>query len=695
MLQYIRDLTAGWLALVVLGLFCVPFVFWGVNLYFGDPPDPVVAKIGERELTRDALRAAAERYRSELGASELSTSMRDEALDRMIDGGLILEYTEGYRMRIGDKPLGEEIARLFGGEDFDLQDYQDWLNQRRLTGPAFENQVRQEMLSRQLREAVTSSVFLLDDELRRLARAELQQRDFSYIRIGVDEEAAEEPGAEAIGAYYDTHQEEYRLPERVRVAYLELTLEEVADQLEVNEEELRNFYEGRVPDYDIEEARKFTSISLPIPEESPEREAADALMQRLLARAVAGEELEVLVMEEDAEATAEDVDTTTPAADEDNADTGDELVSTAGESEEGAIADSSTDTDAEATIDAGLEEEKERELMGILELVSREFTTRGELPVDQADEVYSLAEPGELSAVLTDAAGLRILRLDEIKQGRVSTFENSRADAERDYREVEAERRFIEQAERLGTLAFESPSSLEPAAEALGLEILESAPFSMDRGEAEELSMDAKVRVAAFSEAVLEAEENSPLLELGDDRVVVLRVQERIPESLQPLTDVEEQVTRALKRKTAIDTAQERGENALEQLNAGVDKDTVSAELELEWEEHEAVTRDNRELLRAALREAFRMPVPESDTSPVYSGSKLGNGDYLLVILTAVRDVEDDTEITQEKLDELHERLSSARYLVEWREFLHQVRESSKVEIYNEQVEKSHASLIQ
>lgn len=695
MLQYIRDLTAGWLALVVLGLFCIPFVFWGVNLYFGEPPDPVVARIGERELTREALRVAANRYRRELGSSELSTSIRDEALERMIDGGLILEYTEDYRMRIGDKPLGEEIARLFGGDDFDLQEYQDWLSQQRLTSPAFENQVRQEMLSRQLRDAVTGSVFLLDDELRRLARAELQQRDFSYARIGVDEEAAEEPGVEAIRAYYDAHQEEYRLSEQVRIAYLELTLEEVAAQLEVNEEELRNFYEGRASDYDIEEARRFTVINLSIPEESPDREAADAFMQRLLARAVAGEELEALVTEEDAEVTVEDVETTTHATGEGSASADDELVSTPVEGEEGAVIDSSTSTSVEADNPTGLAADKERELMDILELVSREFATRGELSVDQAEALFSLPESGELSAVLTDATGLRILRLDEIRQGRVSTFENSRIDAERDYRGVEAERRFIEQAERLGTLAFESPGSLEPAAEALGLEVLESAPFSVDRGVAKELSIDAKVRAAAFSEAVLESEENSPLLELDNDRVVVLRVLERVPEFLQPLTDVEERIIRALKRKTAIDTTRERGETALKQLEAGTDKDAVGAEFELEWEEHETVTRDNRELLRAALREAFRMPIPESKVSPIYSGRKLGNGDYLLVILTAVYDVEDDTEITKEKLDELKNRLSSARYLIEWREFLQQVRESHNVEIYNEQVEKSHASLIQ
>ena len=684
MLQHIRDLTASWLALVVLGLLCIPFIFLGANLYFGEPPNPLVARIGERELGQDAFRSAADRYRRELGANELSVSIRNEALERMIDGGLILEYTKSRRMQIADKLLGEEIEGLFGGEEFDLEEYQVWLSQQRLTEPAFENQVRLDMLSRQLQDAVTGSVFLLNDELRRLARSELQQRDFAYVRIGMDEEAVEEPEADTIREHYNAHPEDYTLPERVRVVYLELTTEKVAQQLTVDEEELRGFYENRAADYDTEEERKLTVLHLPIPEGDPDREVTGIFMQRLLARAETGETLEKLVEEADTETAETGTDTNTDADTSTDATTNEN-----GEEDEQSTTEAVANTDTETAEDEELPLGKERELMGKLELVSRDFVTRNALPADQAEALFALEEETALSTVLEDTAGVRILRLDEIKEGRVSTFENSSDDAERDYRELEAERRFIEQAERLGVLAFESPGSLEPAATALALEIHESAPFPADRGEPGEISAEAAVRAAAFSEAVLEAEENSDLLELGDDRVVVLRLLEHIPESVQPLEEVEEQVIMALKRTLAINTASERGAAALQRLQAGAGRGEVATELDLEWEEHEDVTRDNRELLRAALREAFHMAVAKPGTFPVYSGSKLGNGDYLLVALEAVHDVDDDTEITQDKLDELSERLSSARYLLEWREFLQQARGLYDVEVYDEQVEKT------
>ena len=659
MLQSIRNLTSSWLALVVLGLFCVPFAFLGANFYFGESRNPPVAKVGDRELSSNAFRSATERYRQEQGARELSTTLRDEALERMVDGGLVLEYAEQRRMQISDQQLSTRIGKLFGGDDFDVDEYQEFLRARRLSSAAFETQIRQDMLSRQLQDSIAGSVFLLDDELRRLARAELQNRDLAYIRISTDAAELPEIDAAAIERYYQEHPDRYTNPEQLRVSWLELTLAGVSAQLEVEEEELRDFYTDRESDYDLDEERRLSTLYIPISEADPDRADALLLMNYLLERVAAGASLEALVGEDDPveeKPSGEDAEVVEDVVEEDT-----------------------------VALPAELDEDRVAALSARLELVELDFVKQTGLPEAQAEALFALQTEGDISAVLEDPDGLRILRLEELRPGRVSTFENSREDAEQDYRAVEAERRFIEQAERLGNLAFESPGNLEPAAAALGLEIQESQPFTLTKGVADEPSMESAVRDAAFSDRVLEAEENSPLLELDTERVVVLHLLERIAEALRPLAEVEEDIVVELEHQAMEQATREQGQALLERLQEGEGREAVLEDTTLEWVEQSAITRGDTEFLRAALREGFRM---STQSYPGYSGVQLGNGDYLLVALLAVQEVEDDSEIPEERLDELTGRLSGVRYQFEWREFLDRARQQHPVDIYQEQLER-------
>ena len=64
---------------------------------------------------------------------------------------------------------------------------------------------------------------------------------------------------------------------------------------------------------------------------------------------------------------------------------------------------------------------------------------------------------------------------------------------------------------------------------------------------------------AAFSAAVLEDGENSPLVEAGDGRAVILRVTEHRPVRLRPLDEVRADVEKAVREEKTASLAAERG----------------------------------------------------------------------------------------------------------------------------------------
>ena len=100
------------------------------------------------------------------------------------------------------------------------------------------------------------------------------------------------------------------------------------------------------------------------------------------------------------------------------------------------------------------------------------------------------------------------LDADQLVPRMVERTIKARDDVEKAYLKSEAERLYYEYAERLNDLAFEDPDSLEPVAEALGMEIQESDWIEREGGAG--LFASPKVAGAAFSDDVLLEGQTAP-----------------------------------------------------------------------------------------------------------------------------------------------------------------------------------------
>jgi len=657
MLQLIRNRLSGWLASAVVLLFCIPFALWGVNYYFGAEVNPAIATVNGEEILLDDFRRLVDEQRRAVkpDSPEEEKALKRELLDSLVLGQLVLGFADDSGMRIGAGDVVREIQGMesFQEEGFFSQElYRQILSYRGQFRPAeFEEQMRQDLMGRQVQAALVRSSFVLEDEARWGARLRLQSRDIAYAVFPAAELREEMEVDEAdIESYYQESTEKYHRPEEVRIAYLELNAAGLEEEVAVEEEALQAFYERRSDDYDIEEERKLTRLYIqsPADAEEAERERARARVEALLADAEAGASLEELAERaaaEDEEAAAEE-----PVAEE---------------SEEAAAA----------------EESAEDEPPPAVELVTHGFLNKGSLPAE-IDEAAFAMETGEIRGVIETDSGFHIIRLDEQKEGRVSTFENSREDAEKDFREQEADRLFLERAELLESYAYEEPGTLEPAAEVLALLIRYSDSFSRAGGEG--IAAEAAVIEAAFSGEVLSAGNNSPLIELSEERVLVLRIDEHHPRRRLPLEDVRGQIEATLKAERAAEQVRQRGEGIAERLRSGEDMEQVAAEEDFQWERKEGALRDSTEVSRAVLRFAFRLGHPADDGKPLFGGQPLGSGDYALVALLAVNEIEDDSALDKEELDAGWQELSVFYPARDWQEAENWLRAGARIETLQE-----------
>ena len=149
--------------------------------------------------------------------------------------------------------------------------------------------------------------------------------------------------------------------------------------------------------------------------------------------------------------------------------------------------------------------------------------------------------------------GYHIIQLEEIRPGTERSFDEVRGELAAEARSKGSQDRFFALTEKMDDAALENPGSLDAVAAAAGL----ADPVISTSSRVPAASHSAPIRAvidAAFSPAVLEEGENSPLVEAGEGRAVILRVTEHRPVRLRPLDEVRVDVEKAVKEEKAART---------------------------------------------------------------------------------------------------------------------------------------------
>ncbi|MEE8305902.1 MAG: hypothetical protein V3R81_01485, partial [Gammaproteobacteria bacterium] len=222
-------------------------------------------------------------------------------------------------------------------------------------------------------------------------------------------------------------------------------------------------------------------------------------------------------------------------------------------------------------------------------------------------------------------------------------------------------------------------------AEVVGLPLHRVNSFTR-RGGVPEFPIADPVVQAAFSEEVLGEGKNSPLLELGEE-VVVIRVAEHHFSQPRTLDEVRETITARLIQQQAEAGAAAQGAALMASLGEGADPAALVAEQSGSW--HQA-----RWVARAAVVEDIPAEVVagafglnwSSDGGVKHQGVVLANGDYAVVELSR-REPGQPQTISREERDNRKEQLARQTAIFELTAYVGQVTEDATVQIPEQVVE--------
>ncbi|WP_297833355.1 peptidyl-prolyl cis-trans isomerase [Thermomonas sp.] len=629
MLQALRDKTTGWIAGIILTIVTVPFAFFGMESYMQQSVETYVARIAQPPTwwssapnmwpftylwTRADIESDAFRQRLDLVRENMRQRQGDNfdakqfeskdnkrrILDGLIDDQVLLFAAEHDNLAISDDEVRKAIQSMPDFQvdgAFNADRYQLILASQNppLTPRAFQDKIREGLKNDLIPAGIADSAFVTNAEVDRLARLLGETRDVNWVMLPLPP-ADTAPVTDAqISQWYDAHRGDFRKPESVRLEYVEVdgsTLPKPAS----DEAALRALYQQNISKYSSPEQREVSHILVAVAANASEadKKAAEAKANRLSAEARA------------------------PGADF------------------AALARANSD-------DTGSKGKG-----GDLGWIRKE-----DMVPAFGNAAFSM-QSGQISAPVHSEFGWHIIKVSQIRPSVQRPFEEVRADLERELSQGSQEREFNDLIGKLVDEVLKSPTSLEPAAKAMGLTVQTTPAFTRAGGPG--IASDQKVLRAAFSDTLIQDGTASDPIEIGPNKSVLIRVFDHEPERALPLEQVRDAVIAAIRADRQRKAAAAAADALLRSAEAKGLADAAN-EAKLAMGGLDGLQRSMPIPSQEAVAVLFNQPRP-ANNQPRLGKALLGNA-YMVFAIRAVHDG-DLAQVSAQDRRTLREQMSAA-----------------------------------
>lgn len=629
MLQALRNKLHGWPSIVVLGICVFAISFFGIESYFSSRTDTYVAMVGKHEISQrdfqdrmnEARRDAQARMGDQFNAAQFELpETKRLILDQLINEQLLRQANDKLGLKVSSLELRDRIANQQAFQvngQFDPATYRAILAAQNMTPAMFENSQRASLEPGLMPRAIIAGTIITDADMDRYLGLLYQRRDLRWFAVPRPALTDTDVSDAQLEAYYKEHQADFMNPEQVSLKYIEVNGADLKIDAQPSEDELKKRYEDQKQRFVQPEQRLVSHILVNVPKNATPDQQKAALAK---AEKIAGE---------------------------------------ANAGNFGKLAEQDSD-------DLG-----SKRSGGDLGWLEKGVTNPA---FDSA--LFSL-QKGQISKPVLSDEGYHVLFLRDVRSGDAKPFAEVRDQIAKDYLSTERDRQYSELAGKLTDQTYQSPSSLEPASQALNLPIKTTGLFSRKGGEG--LVADPKLVQAAFSDDVLSQGNNSGLIDLGSNHAVVVRVDKHIPAVARPLADVRDQVRQKILSERTATEAQKRADALLARLQKGEEIQAVAASAGANMQAVPEALRMQPSLPSEVLKQAFLLPHPAEGKSQ-FARVETADGNYALVAVDKVQDG-DLSKVSFEQRNTLRDQMSQAYGILSTQEFIDALKAKTEIKI--------------
>jgi peptidyl-prolyl cis-trans isomerase D len=511
-----RKHATSWLIKVACFAIVIVFIFWGGYSYTEKKANRVAvvngSYIGLREY-QSMYSNLVEQMRRQFGrqfSSELveTLNLKGQALDRLINRRLILAEAGMLKFDVSREELQNAIVSYPAfqtNDQFDPLRYQQILRSNRLTPQDFEANQREDLLINKVEQFITRGAKVLESEMLsffhhtrdrvNLAYVQIDPQDFKN-QVNVDEEAVRD--------YFDKHRENYRLADKRNILYVRFVPRDYLAEVEVTDQEIEEFYQLHQDNY-----------------REPKKVHARHILFRISEKAKTAEIQEILDRAKKVLNLARK---------------GDNFAELARKYSE--------DSTAAKGGDLG-------------------YFKSGDMVKPFADSAFSLKK-GEISDLVRTRFGIHIIKVEDITEESVQPLAQVKETVRQSLKEERGREIALQRADSFIDLS-RALDDLQKAAVEEGLEVKESGLFAAEEP-IPQLGRHSEINEIIFA---LRPREISPAFSIGDDQLVVQLVEiqdSRLEEFAEAQERVQEdwitEQSEVLARKQAqewLETARQEG----------------------------------------------------------------------------------------------------------------------------------------
>ena len=283
MLGKIRNKSKGWIAYLIVGLITIPFALFGIQSYIGSSSNSIIASVDGEEIALATyykrLNLEQRNLQQQLGSnysSEVDATLRQMMIDGMIQEKLLENYANSLKL----VTLDEEVRAIIQSNElfqvdgvFSEERYSQLLRLNNYTPLSYEQSQVELMKQDQIKRNLTHSAFLTSQQIERFKALAGQQRYASFIVLSTEKYQDQiSVTQEQVIEYFDTNQSSFVELPKIKVNYVELSLDDIEEQEAADYETLRSLYDEDKELFTNPEQRSAQHILV------EERELAESLL---------------------------------------------------------------------------------------------------------------------------------------------------------------------------------------------------------------------------------------------------------------------------------------------------------------------------------------------------------------------------------------------------------------------------------
>jgi len=253
MLGAIRKKSKGWVAYLIVGVIAVPFALFGIQQYVVGSANSVIATVDGEDITVNTFyqefNTQQRNLQQQLGSSysaEIDYALRQSIIDSLINEKLLENFTNSMKL----VTLDEEVRSLIQSNPvfqvngvFSEDRYLQILRLNNFTPVAYELEQSKSMSLDQIKRNLNNSAFLSTVQIEQLNDLSSQQREVSFLVINTEKYQEQIViDQNQISEYFDNNQSNFIEDRKIQVDFVELSLDNIDQQIDPDNETLQNLY---------------------------------------------------------------------------------------------------------------------------------------------------------------------------------------------------------------------------------------------------------------------------------------------------------------------------------------------------------------------------------------------------------------------------------------------------------------------